>query len=150
MTGSDTFTVGKVSRKEADLATANVERILLRVKQKLLLLPAGVGIVEFVKNDGRAPTTNGPLPSTLDFHTLKERYLSAHSKGSMEESSLGTIKIHLKHLQVTLGERFQIGQLAPADLQRHIDRRCAGTFHGRLIGAVTVRKEVTTLRAVWN
>ena len=42
-----TFTVGKVGKKEAELAVANVDRILLRVEQKLLAVPPGVDIVEF-------------------------------------------------------------------------------------------------------
>ena len=51
----------------------------------------------------------------------------------------------LEYLHKTLGEKFPLPELAQADLQRHIYRRAAEG-----IAPVTIRKEVTGLRAAWN
>ena len=66
------FTVGRVDRREAELAAANVERILLRIDQGLLSVPQGETIVEFVRRDG-APGAHrgGPGPG-----------LAAHASGN--------------------------------------------------------------------
>ena len=44
-----TYTIGKVAKREAELAAANVDRLLLRVEQKILAVPPGVDIVDFFK-----------------------------------------------------------------------------------------------------
>lgn len=49
-------TLGKVSPQEADAKAAQVEYLLLRLKQHLIELPPDVGIVEFVRHDGKPPT----------------------------------------------------------------------------------------------
>jgi len=61
-----------------------------------------------------------------------------------------SMTIHLKHLVATFGERFAIGRLTLADLQRHADRRRELKFRGRRIGPATIRKELVSLRTVWN
>jgi hypothetical protein len=53
------FTLGRVDRREAELATANVERLLLRIDQSLLAVPLHHDIVGFVRRDGR------PAPADL-------------------------------------------------------------------------------------
>src|SRR5437868_5718758 len=116
-----TFTVGKVSKREAELLAANVDRILLRVEQGLLTVPAGTDIVEFVKGDGK-PREAPPAP-TVTFGGLAGKYLAAHGNGAVEDSSLATIRIHLNHLTATLGERFPVRDLTLSYVQRHTDRR---------------------------
>jgi integrase len=46
----------------------------------------------------------------------------------------------------TLGERFPVVSLTHADLQRHISRRCASGG----VAAITIKKELDTLRSAWN
>ncbi len=50
-----TFALGKVSQSEAEAKAAQVDYLLLRLKQRLIELPPGVGIVEFVQHDGKPP-----------------------------------------------------------------------------------------------
>jgi hypothetical protein len=47
--------VGKVSPQEAAAKAAQVEYLLMRLKQGLIELPAGVDIAEFVQHDGKPP-----------------------------------------------------------------------------------------------
>ena len=47
------FTLGDVSKHEAEAKAAQVDYLLMRLKQQLAVLPPGVGILEFVERDGR-------------------------------------------------------------------------------------------------
>jgi len=51
---------------------------------------------------------------------LREKYLSTHRNGSLEQSTLDGIELHFKHLVGTLGDRFPIQDLSRADLQEHV------------------------------
>ena len=50
-----TFALGRVSEVEANVKAAQVGYLLLRLKQRLIELPPGVGIVDFVRYDGKPP-----------------------------------------------------------------------------------------------
>ncbi len=73
-----TYTLGKVGKREAELAAANIDRLLLRVDQNLLAVPAGANVVLFFKNDGRVPEEETPAPLAITFCALRDRYLAAH------------------------------------------------------------------------
>ena len=99
------FTLGSVSQAEADAKAAHVDYLLMRLKQGLVELPAGVDIVSFVEQDGKAApaakAANRRASETLG--TLRERYLATHA-GAQEEKTLYTTRIHFKHVVTTLGE----------------------------------------------
>lgn len=141
-----TFTFGKVPRVEA----AQVDYLLMRIKQKLVADPDGVGVVSFVEHDGN-PTASAANPTAghaprkaATLGTLRDRYLDTHANGTLEPDSLVTCRIHLAHLCRVLGEGLVLAELTTADLQGYVNRRAA------TVKAVTVRKEVTTLRSAWN
>jgi hypothetical protein len=50
-----TITIGRVSREEARAKSEQVDHLLMRLKQGLIELPPGVGVVEFVLHDGKPP-----------------------------------------------------------------------------------------------
>ena len=61
------FTIGKVSESEARAKAAQVEYLLMRLEQRLIELPAGFDIVEFVRHDGKPPSGRSeglPTPGT--------------------------------------------------------------------------------------
>ena len=49
------FTLGKVSQEEAETKCAQVDYLLLRLKQRLIELPPGVDIVDFIRFDVPTP-----------------------------------------------------------------------------------------------
>ncbi len=116
------------------------------LKQQLLTLPHGMDVVTFLRHDGKppdiAPESQRP---EITFARFRDDYLKTTSNGSVEKNTLYTTKIHLAHLADTLGERFLIASLTHADLQRHVTRRASSS-----IAAVTIKKEVDTLRSAWN
>jgi site-specific recombinase XerD len=105
-----------------------------------MALPEGDSIVDFVRADGR-PAAAAPPP--LEIAEFCTAFLAAIGRGSVEANTLSTIRIHLAHCRATLGDRFAIGRLALADLQRHVDRRRDD------VAAVTIRMEIATLRTAW-
>ncbi len=52
--------IGKVSLQEAEAKSAQVEYLLMRLKQGLIELPPGIDIVEFVQHDGKPPAPATP------------------------------------------------------------------------------------------
>ncbi len=147
-----TVTIGRVSKTEARAKSDQIEYLLMRLKQGLIELPAGVDIREFVQRDGKP----GPKPGTAALATpltlaeFRDRYLAAN-RDSQECRSIEGIESHFKHLAAALGERFPIRELKLADLQGYIDRRAKarGTY-GRRLSPATIKKEIVTLRTAWN
>ena len=139
--------IGKVSPQEAEAKAAQVDYLLMRLKQGLIELPPGVGIAEFVQHDGKPSAPATPASASrmaLTLTVLRDRFLSTRATGR-EKSTLYTDGIHFKHLIATLGEKFPLEGLGQADLQRHIERRAKLG-----ISAVTIKKEITTLRTAWH
>jgi integrase len=147
-----TFTIGKVSEAEADAKSAQVAYLLLRLKQRLIELPPGVDVVQFVQFDGKPPAreATAPDPPHLTIAAFRDRYLETH-RGSLESNTLDTAGLHFRHLARILGAGFPIRDLKLADLQGYADRRSREkTVEGRQISPATIRKEIVTLRTAWN
>ena len=140
------FTLGRIPPAEADAKAAHVDYLLMRLKQGLIELPSGIDIVSFVEQDGKpalaVKAANRRTSVTLG--ELRDRYIATH-EGALEGKTLYTNGIHFKHLASTLGEGFPLSDLSHGDLQRHVDRRAA-----QQINPVTIKKEISTLRAAWN
>lgn len=137
------FAVGKVERAEAEMIRSRVDFLLLRIRQGLLARPDPDRIVEFVRLDGNLPPAATPAERTT-LGTLRDRYLEANAPG-LEANTVRTARIHFAHLVATLGESRPAQGVRLQDLQAHVARR-----HGLGIAAVTIRKEVDTLRSAWN
>ena len=138
--------------REAEALAGGVEKVLMRIEQKLLKVPPGVDIVTFVQNDGQIEEAPPPAEAEpVTFSQFRDRYLATHEGGGMERDSLRTVRIHLGHIAGTLGEHFPLPTLASSDLQRHITRRAAvKRAGGRRLSPTTIRKELASFRAAWN
>ncbi len=139
-----TVTIGKVKEAEAHASAARIDYILMRVRQRLLDVPAGMDIVAFIEHDGKPPAATKAAPKSTPFSELRDAYLGTVGHGALEDNTLYTAKIHLQHLATTLGTNFPMDTLTLAQLQRHIDRR------QKNVAGVTIKKEIDTLRAAWN
>lgn len=148
-----TFPLGKVSRDEAEAKSAQVDYLLMRLKQRLIELPPGIDIVDFLQHDGRPPADVQAVPAEMRQLTLadfRDRYLTTH-RDSLEERTIEGIELHFKHLATALGERFPIRELKLSDLQDYVDRRAkAKGMGGKRLSAATIKKEIVTLRTAWN
>jgi integrase len=137
-------TLGKVEEVEALGTKARYEHLLRLLDQQLLTMPAGLDVETFLQHDGKPPPAAVSPTKETSFAVFRDAYLQTFGNGALEENTLYTAKIHLSHLATTLGERFVMQNLAHADLQRHIDRRC------EVVAGITVKKEIDTLRSAWN
>jgi hypothetical protein len=119
-----TFAVGAVTEEEAKAKASQVDYLLLRLKQRLIALPAGVGIVEFIQHDGKPPADAVTIPErqVLSLTDFLARYLDTN-RPSLEARTIEGIQLHFKHLMGALGERFPIRELKLADLQGYVDAR---------------------------
>jgi hypothetical protein len=110
-----TFTVGAVEESEAENKARQVDYLLMRLKQRLIVLPDGTDIVTFVQHDGQPPDTGPTLAAAprqaVTLGHLKERYLTTHANGTIEANSLDTCKLHLGHFARILGDSFPLGEL---------------------------------------
>jgi integrase len=143
------FTIGKVDQDETGKTAQQVDCLLMRLKQRLLVLPDGTDIVTFVEHDGKPPdnrpTLAGAPRQAVTLGRLKDRYLSTHANGTIEANSLDTCRLHLDHFTRVFGANLPLVDLSLAKLQQYIDRRAKAK-----ISPVTIRKEIATLRAAWN
>jgi integrase len=145
-----TFSLGPVSPEEAESKASQVDYLLMRLKQRLAVLPPGVGIVEYLQFDGKIIPLESPEAKTISLATLRERYLETHA-ASLEPSTLDCIRIHFRHLEKSLGSTFCVTHLEPSDLQRYVDQRVkAKGTQGRKLSATTIHKEIVSLRTAWN
>jgi integrase len=143
------FTIGKVEKDEAKNKARQVDYLLMRLKQRLIVLPEGTDIVTFVEHDGNPPSAGPTLPNAprqaVTLGHLKDRYLTTHSNGTIEANSLDTCKLHLNHFVRVLGESFPLGELSLAKMQEYVNLRAKVK-----ISPMTIRMEIATLRAAWN
>src|SRR5579872_6804835 len=81
----ESFTLGEVSKDEAEKKTASVDYLLLRLKQRLATVPPGIDIVEFLQFDGKPKETDGP--EKLSLASFRDRYLETH-EDSLEATTV--------------------------------------------------------------
>lgn len=119
----------------------------------------------FVLSDGKVMAR--PSASTT-FGQLRDAYVEARSSGSMEENTLYTTKLNLRHVEETLGKKFLFAGLALRNLQAHIDRRLKVSvkaqldkrkklpdaeqkkFKVQIVCPVTIQKEITSFKTCWQ
>ena len=146
-----TIAIGAVPEVEARAKVAQLDYLLLRLKQRLIELPAGIGIADFLRHDGR-PTVDRPAIAERQVLTLaafRDRYLETH-RPSLEPRTIQGIELHFRHLIGALGERFPVRELKLADLQGFVEGRSRTKVRGKVISPATIRKEIISLRTAWN
>lgn len=144
------FTLGEVSPDEAETKAAQVDYLLMRLKQRLVTLPAGMSIIDYLQFDGKELPTIEPAGEKITLQALGKRYI-AGNESSLEPNTLDSIRIHFRHLERVIGPAFCLSELSLADLQQYVDSRAKDMGrHGRKLSATTIQKELVSLRTAWN
>lgn len=140
-------------RKDAEATLLRFEENINLLERGRLDLPPDADVATFLLSDGKL-TRNPkdlPAPQALSLGDLRDRYIQTHSNGAIEQNSLDTVKMHLRHFVTGLGESFAVQTLNLVHLQRHVDRRSRKKgIRNRPISPTTLRKEMASLRACWN
>jgi integrase len=145
-------TVRTTDQGQAEAALLRFQENLDLLERGRLELPAGADVGTFLLSDGKLTQKlkDRPAPRPVTLAELRDRYLKAHGQGVLEENSLETVKMHLRHFTASLGESFPAQKLTLTDLQDHVDRRARKKYRGRTLSPVTLRKEMASFRAAWN
>lgn len=146
-------TIKSKSEKDADATLLRFQENIDLVERGRLELPADADIGTFLLSDGKIAKKPEPKPieKPMTLNELRDRYVEVHSNGAIEKNSLETITMHLRHIGETIGANFKIESLTFAHLQDHVTRRSKANGHcGKKLSPATLRKEISSLRAVWN
>ncbi|MCY2988005.1 MAG: hypothetical protein NTY19_09105 [Planctomycetota bacterium] len=138
-------------RKAADACLARLEDNLRRLELGLLEPPDGVDLPTFLLSDGRAPRRPAPQPGIRTLGGLLDGYLGGITPGSLEESTLVGMRIHVRRLKRVLGANLVLANFCLEDLQRFVDKRARDKgIHGRQLSSATIKKELRTLTSAWT
>lgn len=134
----------------ARASVARLEDNLRRIELGLLSPPAGVDLCDFLLADGKSP--EAPKASTVPtLSRLCDYYFEQLPPGALEASTLYGMRIHVRHLRRILGSHLATDAITADKLQGYINKRSQQkTRAKRLISPATVKKEITTLRTIWN
>jgi hypothetical protein len=79
------FSLGKVERQEVDARSNQVDYLLLRLKQGLLRIPVGMGIIQFLQGDGKPVDQAPPRLDEATRTSLKNAYFKVYD-GTLAQS----------------------------------------------------------------
>jgi integrase len=137
-------------RNEADAMSGRIEDNIRLVERGILTIPAGADIPTFLMSDGKLndrPKIEGQL--TLD--GLFGAYFAAIPTGNLEESTIYSMKIHQGHLLRHLSSDVPLQRIDLDALQGYVSKRSTEDgLRGRKLSGATMKKEIVTLRTLWN
>ncbi|MFK8115315.1 MAG: tyrosine-type recombinase/integrase [Rubripirellula sp.] len=158
-----------VARRDEIQETINL------LRRGRISLPDGAAVIDFVMADGKtdpkpkqAPVqadTKAETPSVpaITLKDLFDKFFDTMPAGTLEESTMKTMRLHQRHLIRVFKARFKIQQLTKQDLQRYINKRATETTQYIVdksapkakqqrtpVSAATIRKEIVTLGTVWR
>ena len=134
--------------REAEGCLGRLEENLRLLERGRLQLPADVDLPTFLLSDGRLAAKPQLPAGDATLAEIERQYIGVHSHGALEANTLQTVAIHLQHFRRALGDNLPVCRLQQTNLQAYLTDRCGPG--GRPVAAVTLRKEIATLRAVWN
>jgi len=152
--GGQTFkrSLGTSDRREADGLVALVERRIKMVERGELTVPEDAELATFLVSDGKAKKLPAvAVKSVMTLAVAVEQYLTSIPTGSLEENTLYTLRIHLRHIRRLLGDSFRVEKLGFHDLQWYVEVRSReGGRRGKKVNPVTIRKELTSFSGLWS
>ena len=139
-------------RREAEAIRGSVDRVLIRIRNRELPAPPhDVDLMQFLLAGGKLAEEVRPQAVALTLRDLRDRYLSTHGNGALEDKTLKMVQIHFNHLIRHFGEGQVVQQLTTQLLQGYLDKRSKDKGQGReKLSPVTIEKDIASLRAAWN
>lgn len=128
---------------------ARVEETVRLLEQGRLEVPPGADPAAFILSDGKR-TGKSVRSKSLTLGELIDRYQQSLPEGVKELNTLTTEHCHCKHLRRILGNDKPIHNLTAGELQRYCDQRSQEKGLRGKVRPQTIKKEVDTLRVIWN
>ena len=136
--------------QEANSAVQRIEENVRLIERGRLEIPADADVATFLLSDGKLDK-KPVLPTTLKLEDFFSKYRQQLPHDSLEANTLCTMEIHLKHLQRILTPKLLVNSITQTHLQQYVEKRSSeGGRRGNRVSAVTIKKELATLRAIWN
>lgn len=138
------------NQREATTRRMRIEENLRLVDSGRLSIPEDADLVTFLLSDGNL-NQRVSAPKRLRLGHLYQRYQKSLPEDSVEAGSLYTASIHMRHITKILGAALDLRNLDTEQLQSYVNKRASqpGRF-GRSVSTTTIKKELATLRSLWN
>jgi integrase len=137
------------SVREAEACRSRIEENLRLVERGRLQLPSGADVGLFLLSDGKLERKPDLTPPST-IRDLIACYRDKFTTGVKEANTTKTERIHLNHLERIIGSKTPVSQVCTATIQEYVDTRKTEKYRGKTINPVTVKKEIATLKFVWN
>lgn len=139
----------KESRK-AETKLRRLQENIELVQSGRLEIPEAADPPVFLLSDGKLNRSQKP-EERLRLAELFQRYFDSIPDDSLEETTIGGMQTHQRHLHRHLGVNLLIDTISRETLQDYVHRRSkAKGIRGRKLSPATIKKELVTLRTVWN
>ena len=135
--------------REARAMLGRIEETILLIERGRITLPENADPATFILSDGKR-TGEKPERDALTLKTLFTTYTDELPKGVKEESTLQGEGIHIKHLLKHLRSSATVQNLTVSEVQGYVKSRAKDKWRGKPIRSETIKKELTTLRLIWN
>lgn len=138
-----------IESKEAQNCLARLEENLRLVERGRLTIPEGADVGLFLLSDGKLEQRVKPV-KVMTVGELVTKYKATFTIGVKEKNTAQTENIHHGHAERILGSSTPLSQITSATVQAYIHSRMAASYRGKSINPQTIKKEVATLKYVWN
>ncbi len=139
--------------QQAKRKKAIVEQTLAYLKDGVLTLPHSATadqLWQFLRSAGKTPVLP-TIATSVTLARLINLYFDSFPDGTKEANTLKTERYHLNHACRILGQRTALETIDPPALRRYIKtREKERGRRGRPVRPVTIRKELQTLRQIWE
>jgi integrase len=127
-----------------------VEEVLRMLELGMVTLPPDVDEGAFIVSGARVRKAKLPATFDMTLQQLLDLYEKELPEGAKEERTLAGERLHFKHLLRHLKGSTKLSAIKANSIQRYVELRSQDEFRGRSISPNTIKKELTTLRLVWN
>lgn len=141
----------RTKRKRVAMASlGQVEETLRLLEFGITEVPPETEPGDFIVSGARSRRKKRPQSPVPTLAKLFSVYENELPEGSKEDQTLEGERIHFKHLLRHLKPTTKTAALATGDMQRYVEKRSKDKYRNQLVGPETIKKEITTLRLVWN
>ncbi|MCA9078282.1 MAG: site-specific integrase [Planctomycetaceae bacterium] len=136
-------------KKVAQATASRVDDTIRLIEQGRIVIPLKIDPADFILSDGRL-TVPERAEATIRLGRLFSAYQASLPEGAKEPRTLSGEALHIKHLTRHLGRNRIVQTIGLADVQKYVAKRSRDTYRGKVITVDTIKKELSTLRLVWN
>ncbi|MEO6812100.1 MAG: site-specific integrase [Isosphaeraceae bacterium] len=138
--------LGTRNESDAEALRGRAESVITAIGQGFLTIPPGADPADFILAGGKSIQPIGVIdrPKSITLPSLFSAYKTELTEGSKEPNSIGTEEVHRRHLLAHF-RKAEIAGLDHRAVQAYVNARSAAG-----VVAVTIKKELTTLRMIWN